>query len=119
MKTILVVEDEFLIAKAYESYIKKHISVNIIIVQTAADALKTFKEHIPNLILLDINLKNNESGLDLAYGIRKEFNMPIIFTTGNSNIEIDQKLKKISNSTTLLKPVNFEQLIELIKTKLQ
>jgi DNA-binding response OmpR family regulator len=79
----------------------------------AVEAVITFK---PDLLIMDVFLKNKTSGLNAGYRIRKsKIEKPIIYTTGNSLQQTKESIKDISNSYLFIKPVDIEQLISFIK----
>ncbi len=62
--------------------------------------------------LLDVFLKNNTCGIDVAQNLReKGENCPIIFTTGNSYDQTKNDIKNISNCQLLIKPIDIDQLL--------
>ena len=72
----------------------------------------------PQVILMDIKLKRNENGIELAREIRKRFKtIPIIFTTGNSRKITEEETKNISNCAILSKPIVYQDLFENIRTQ--
>jgi len=119
MKNVLIVEDEILIAKVYETQIKRKNLANVFLSSTLATAEEIIERENPSLFLLDVNLKNNESGITLAKKIRETSSLPIIFTTGNTNPEVDAELQSISNAQVLIKPINFDELLKVVEDKLQ
>lgn len=119
LKKVLIVEDEVLIARVYSSHIKKLGIAEAYTSTNLSSALELMNKNTFDLYILDVNLKDGENGIELAELIRKKFHQHIIFTTGNSNPEIDLKLKAIENTSVLLKPVNFEYFIRIVKENLE
>lgn len=66
-------------------FIEKNLDARIALSTTAPEELINYiRNNKVNVIILDIDLKSNVSGLDLAYIIRKnDKNVYIIFTTGH------------------------------------
>lgn len=114
-KKILIVEDELIISKVYSLYLIKQGYTVTACVTNAEDALKFYSENLPDLVVLDVRLKNDGNGIEVAKQLRKLGNTPIIFTTGNSAMLMDELNKEISNTTTLIKPVPVESLLSEIK----
>ena len=78
---ILVVEDESIVAKDIQQSLKKS-GYNVVdTVSTGEAALKAIEEHRPDLIMLDIMLKGNMSGVDISEYVKSNFNIPVIFLT--------------------------------------
>lgn len=69
----------------------------------------------PDLIILDVFLRNKTNGLEAGRKIREAgIDTPIIFTTGNSYDSTLRQMNGIGQSKVLSKPVEFEHLLHLI-----
>ena len=70
-----------------------------------------FMEGKPDLILLDVELKNDGSGIEIAKKLR-EFDREtrIIFATSDLKNETEIETSNIGNSTILNKPIHYEDL---------
>lgn len=78
------------------------------------DVLNFVSNNKVDVIMLDINLKSNKSGLQLAEEIRKiNKNAYIIFTTGH--LEYAMIAYKFKTFDYLAKPITYERLEETIK----
>ncbi|MEE2878433.1 MAG: response regulator [Pseudomonadota bacterium] len=78
---VLVIEDEPIIAADLESLVEElghEVTGNA---TTHSEAVAMAKANPPGLILCDIQLADNSSGIDAAHDILKEINVPIIFIT--------------------------------------
>lgn len=84
------------------------------IVSTEQEAAEAFAKHKPDIVMLDLRLKHDDSGVSVAKYIRKQSQVPIIFTTGNPISLAEQELSTISNSVILNKPINNQLLLETI-----
>ena len=95
-------------------FIKKKYDAQIVLSTTKPDELATFvKNHNVNVVFLDIELKSNISGLDLADMIRKkDKNVYIIFTTGH--LEYGLMAYKYKTFDYLPKPITAERLEETL-----
>lgn len=114
-KKILIVEDETIIAMEYRMDLILEGYLGVSIVSTAAEAIKSNERENPDLILMDIKLKGNKSGLDAAIEIRRKSNVPILFVTGNSDIRTLEQMKAMDNSVILIKPLHTKDLLREIK----
>lgn len=115
VKKILIAEDELLIAKVLKMVLeKKHFEV--MQVSDEVGAIKLSGEFCPDLIIMDIHLKNKTSGISAGKQIRQNgIKCPIIFTTGNSFEQTREEIKSIENSHLFIKPVDSEQLLKYIE----
>ena len=114
MRSVLI-EDELIIAMDLELRLS---SFDIEVLETASDyesALKAVKIHSPELIFMDINIKGEKTGLDIAKQLRfLNINTTIIFLTAFSNPNTLTTIESISNSFYLKKPFNEKHLKEMI-----
>ncbi len=113
-KKILIVEDELLLSKVLKLMLEKK---NFVVMQVmdAENAIKATAEFKPELIIMDIFLKKNSSGIQAAEAVRKNgFKGPIIFTTGNSAQETKVELKDLENFHLFIKPVDVDELLNCV-----
>lgn len=110
----MIAEDELVIAKVLQmQFIKAGFEVENVV--DGNEVFDKVNQMQPAVIILDLQLKNNTSGLDAGKQIREAgIETPIIFTTGNSYDKTVQLVKNITHSRVLTKPVEFEQLLKLI-----
>lgn len=117
-KKILIVEDELLVAKVMKLVLEK----NNYEVQHEIDekgAVERATAFEPDLIILDVYLKNKTSGIEAGKAIRNNgVKAPIVFTTGNSYEQTKNEIQDINNSYLFIKPIEIEQLMVFIKKKL-
>jgi len=110
-KKILIVEDELLIAKVMMMQFQNR-GFEVFHVPEAEKAIEITKQIHPDLIIMDIHLQNNSSGIVAAQKIREaKFDIPIIFTTGNSLANTLENISNIKYSKALSKPIDFDQLL--------
>ena len=103
---ILIAEDELIIAKVNAIMLGK-LGYDVEIVKNAADVITATNTFNPDVVLMDIQFKKGTpTGVDAAIKIRKESDVPIIFTSGNKPDSIGE----IENTYHLTKPVDFKDL---------
>lgn len=91
------------------------------IASRGADAIYQAKENLPDIILLDINLKGQLDGIETAKTIQKFSDIPLIYLTGNSDEESFQKAKETHPFAFISKPfnkLNLERTIALVVEKI-
>lgn len=103
-KKILIVEDEFIIALDLEETLKGmgYDTMNHIL--TGQKAIDKIGSYNPDLVLLDIFLKDQITGLDVAE-VAKEKNIPFVFITASTNEDIFKKAKKLKPVDIVSKPI--------------
>jgi DNA-binding LytR/AlgR family response regulator len=107
---ILIVEDEVLVAEDISDYLKEF-GFNVTgIAVSASECLSLLDKQTPNVILMDINIKGDLDGIELAQLINKRFSLPIIFLTANNDTNTTQRALKANPHSFLSKPFNVTDL---------
>ncbi len=109
--SILVVEDEPLIAEDIAGYLYENDFDLSGIANDAEEALVMISYNTPHAILLDINLGDAMDGIELAGIIQKEHNIPFVFLTGHADKHTLDRAKRTLPSGYLLKPFNGNDLM--------
>lgn len=108
---ILIVEDELLIAKDIAARLHQ-VGYEICgIADNYNTALSMFNEHSPNMVLLDINIKGDKNGIDIAAEINNILPTPFIFITAQIDSKTLQKAKNTFPSAYLVKPFTTAHLV--------
>ncbi len=83
--TILLVEDDDIIAKV-EDWRLKNLGYEVCgRATTSTEAMELVAKHKPDVVLMDINIKGDIDGIETAKMIKKEFNIPVIYVTSHSD----------------------------------
>ncbi|MDO5851647.1 MAG: response regulator [Methanobacteriaceae archaeon] len=108
-KRILIVEDEVIISLDLKLTVESlgHSVIGMAI--SGENAIKLATELSPDLILMDIFIKGDLTGLEVADKI-KNLNIPIIYVTANSNQDIIGKINKITKYGYVSKPFDKEKI---------
>ncbi|MFK7930771.1 MAG: response regulator [Myxococcota bacterium] len=103
--TVLVVEDEALIAADLADALE-HMGYQVLdTVGTVTGAREALNRQVPDLVLLDINLRGQEDGIDLAIGMRAHGTQtPIVFLTAHGDDRTLDRAEAVEPSGYLLKP---------------
>ncbi|MDH5655563.1 MAG: diguanylate cyclase, partial [Spirochaetia bacterium] len=115
---ILIIEDELLIAKQIQMILEKE---NFSVCGSAtntADAIRLCTEFIPDLILMDINLKGDHDGIDTAIEIRNKMDVPIIFLTAFTDQTTTDRAENANPYGYISKPFKEKDLVIGIKMAL-
>ena len=122
MNSILIVEDEMIIA-ANISLQLTHLGYEVIgIIPRAEGVLPQLTKQIPDIILMDINLNGDLDGIELVHLIQKEFKIPIIYLTANSNEAHFNRAKGTNPYAFVSKPfkkLDLQRAIELTLVRIQ
>jgi len=109
-KKVLIVEDDMIISMVLERMIHKlgHIVIDKII--TGREAIDTTLSEKPDLILMDIQLKDDIDGITAMQEIRKESDVHVIYITGNSDQYNLSRAKETNFIDYLVKPIQMSHL---------
>jgi diguanylate cyclase (GGDEF)-like protein/PAS domain S-box-containing protein len=107
---IMVVEDEVLVAKDIASRLRQMDFDVTCTVGKGADAISMALETTPDLILMDIHLRDDIDGIEAAETIHRRVDVPIIFCTAYSNDETLQRAKITAPYGYILKPFDNREL---------
>jgi len=113
-KKILIVEDEAINAMFLKIMVTK---VGFEVTGTAATgdaAIESVEHSFPDLILMDITLRNSIDGIEVANILREKHQFPIIFISGYDDKETLNRISLISNTWKLSKPIVENDLTSLI-----
>lgn len=94
----------------------------VAICSNGEDAIRAAKEHSPDLVLMDIMLKGEMSGIEAAEQIRSRFNMPIIYLTAYADESTLSKAKITEPYGYIIKPfkeIDLRTSIEMAQYKHQ
>jgi DNA-binding LytR/AlgR family response regulator len=117
-KKILVVEDDALIAESLCDIIECLEYQLAGVADTADLALDKIEENLPDLILLDIQLKGVMNGIELARIIADEYKTPFIFTTAFADKETIAKARREGPYGYVVKPYGIKDIHAAIEMAL-
>lgn len=101
---ILVVEDESIVAKDIQHSLKKLGYMVVDLCSTGEQAVEVAEEKKPDLVLMDIMLKGEMSGIEAANLIRERYNIPVIFLTAYADESTFSKAKVTEPYGYIIKP---------------
>lgn len=110
---ILIVEDEFIVANDLKMILKKG-NYNVVgIASSAMQARTMIAAKRPDWVLLDIILKGNETGIDLARELTA-VKIPFLFISANTNQSILEAVKKTGPYGFMVKPFREKDLLVML-----
>lgn len=104
MSTILVVEDESIIAADISRVLTELGYVVLGPVATSEDALRIARSERPSMVLMDIRIQGELDGIETAARMRSEMNVPIVYLTSHSDDATLERAKQTAPHGFLLKP---------------
>ena len=112
---ILIVEDEALIAQDIE-YSLRQLDYSIVgIAYDSINALDMIHNRSPDLILLDIELNSELSGIDIANILNEKYKIPFIYLTSYADPDTIDSVKKTLPFGYILKPFSEKELFSAIE----
>jgi len=107
---ILVVEDEGIVAMDIQKRLER-LSYSVpAVVDTGEDAIKKAGETHPDLVLMDIHLKGEMTGIEAAEQIRNAYNIPVLYLTAYADDETLERAKITEPYGYILKPFKDREL---------
>jgi PAS domain S-box-containing protein len=115
---IMIVEDEWAIAEDLKHSLETLEYEVTSIEETGEGAIRKAEKDMPDLVLMDIILRENTSGIDAASQIHSHLNIPHIFISAYANEEMLAKAMITEPFGYLLKPFDEKELHAAIEMAL-
>ena len=109
-KKILIVEDEVITAMSFQHLLEHWGCGKCEKVSSGKEAIEKAMSEKPDIVLIDINLRGETNGIEIAKQLQARFCVPIIFITGYSDEETIKEAKKIKPVGYFVKPLDFNKL---------
>jgi len=103
-QSILVVEDESVVARDIQNSIGRIGHEVAGWATTAEEAISLAEEHDPDLVLMDIRLGGEVDGITAAEHIRERFDIPVVFLTAFADDQTLSRAKIVGPYGYILKP---------------
>lgn len=113
--TVLIVEDEALVSLMLEDFLTEAGFHSIGVYRSGAAALEHLKRQAPDVLLLDVFLQGELSGVDLARAVREVWSGPIVFYTAAANPGFRDQMAAIPNAAIVFKPAAAHELVRAIR----
>jgi len=110
-----IVEDELIIAEKIKMNLLKGGYFVCDPVSNFIDAIAMIESHKPDILLLDVNLKEEKDGIDLARVINEKYSLPFILLTANSDDKTIMRAKEVHPYAFLIKPFKQPELFASIE----
>ncbi len=113
-KIIMLADDEEMLSELLSEMLEST-GFYVIKVRSGEEVLKVLTEELKiDLLIIDFNMPGM-NGLECITELRKlNFNLPIILSSGSLQFD-DNELKKLKVNSKILKPYEFETMLETIK----
>jgi DNA-binding LytR/AlgR family response regulator len=111
---VMIVEDMHVTAEDIASKLRKNGMEVSGMYETGEDAVASFQEHQPDLILMDIQLAGAYDGISTAKMITEKYAVPVIYLSDYVDKPTVQRATQTLPSAYLGKPFNEDELIRAI-----
>jgi len=102
--SILIVEDETIVAEDLASVVR-HLGHDVAaITATGEEAIELVRSLSPALVLMDIRLAGAMDGIAAAQQIHRECKVPVLFLTAHSEPDMIERAQQASAIGYILKP---------------
>lgn len=118
-RSVLIVEDDFVFAKALFLHLQKEGYTCTL--ESDIDAVVELMEKgpIPDIFILDYELGSSMNGLDICRLIKSRVQRPVIMLTGNESEEITVRCLDAGADQYLVKPYKKNELLARIRTAMR
>jgi len=116
-KTILLVEDEPIVAESVESWLQV-LGYQTKVASNGRHALDCVQSLDPDLVLMDVGLGEEIDGISAAQHMRELVDAPVVFLSGFADRQTIEKVARARASGFLLKPFTMKQLAVTVQLAL-
>ena len=118
MTSILIVEDEIIIAEDLRITLNDLGYTVVDAVPSGEEAIERAKSLKPDLIFMDIKLRGEMDGVEAAKKISEKYDIPIIFLTAFTIGGIKENINVMKDFNYIEKPFERKKLVETIRKTL-
>jgi CheY-like chemotaxis protein len=104
--SVLVVDDEVLIAHLWCMTLEDMGLTVCGTAATAENAISMAREHRPKVVLMDVRLRGALDGVDAALAIHEEVGSKVVFITGSKEKATLERIQQDHPMSVLFKPVS-------------
>ncbi|WFN34179.1 response regulator [Methanogenium sp. S4BF] len=110
-RSVGIVEDEGMIAMLLRELLTREGFEVVCTVKTGREAVDCVRDRSPQVMLMDINLKEDMDGIEAATRIREFSDIPIIFLTAYTDSRTKERAEGVRPYAFLPKPINKKLLL--------
>ncbi|QSE97055.1 LytR/AlgR family response regulator transcription factor [Fulvivirga lutea] len=101
---VLIVEDEFIIAEDLRDILEEQGHEVVGLAGNFNNGIQLIEAELPDIVLLDIRIKGEKDGIDLAKEIRLKYKVPFIFISSYSDSVTVKRASEVNPYGYLVKP---------------
>jgi CheY-like chemotaxis protein len=108
--TILLVEDDDIVARVIEWRLK-NLGYSVCgCASSSQEAMDLIMKRVPDLVLMDINIKGDIDGIETARMIKQRISIPIVYLTSYSDEATLERVNETHPDGYVIKPFDDNQL---------
>jgi len=111
---ILIVEDEFVVADSLQLLLRKRRTGPVGLAFSVDEALASIEADRPDLVLLDIMLQGERTGIDLGRQLSEQYQIPFIYVTSHSDRLTLQRAVATRPVGYLVKPFREAEVLDVV-----
>jgi DNA-binding LytR/AlgR family response regulator len=101
---VLIVEDELIIAEDLKEILEQAGYEVTGIASSSEETFQVLQAGLPHILLIDVSIKGNIDGIQLANMIRERFNLPFIYITSYTTKPVIERAKLTKPYGYIVKP---------------
>ncbi len=116
--TLLLIDDDEAVLDSTNLFLEVS-GFTVLTARSASEAMTTLGNTVPDLVITDYGLAQQETGVDLLKRIRKHLGLevPAIVITGDTSLQKELR-EVVTDIQIVCKPIDSQTLLELIKEQL-
>ncbi|MDY6962714.1 MAG: response regulator [Pseudomonadota bacterium] len=112
--SVMVVEDEWIVSMEIEAALEEGGYDCVGVASTAREALALAGSARPDLVLMDIRLKGNDDGVEVAKELRNRFGLRCLFISAHADGATKERAAGADPLGWLPKPFSAPQLLQML-----
>lgn len=111
---LLIIEDNAIQALTIEMIVKRLGFQEVQKAYSAKTAYKILEDFEPNIMLVDINLGTEETGIDIVKKVQQKIPARVLYITGNSDLHHKNKADGTNYFGYMVKPIDPKKLEKIL-----
>src|ERR1035438_465304 len=104
--SVVIVEDEGLIAADLKGRLERAGYRGPAVGGTAGEGLEAIRDKTPDLVLMDIRLRGNVDGIQVAEQVRRDFDIPVVYLTAYEDPKTLERASQTQAFGYIKKPID-------------
>lgn len=113
-----IIEDEMIIAEDLRDILESNSFHVCGVAKNYNKAIELIDNTQPDIVLLDIKIKGEQDGIDLAHKIRDDYNIPFVFVSSHSDPQTIKRATEVHPYGYLVKPFEDKDVLVAIEVAL-